>query len=511
MKKQAVKGRYLGYWSLFYCVIMLLCFPLYFHNSYIDILEAKTGFFYIVTGIYLSGTLILKIFEILADKRKGKKHQSNQKMFLTDYFLLVFITSIIVSILLADNKTTVFWGTDGKLFGMFALILCCGIYLGLSRFFQWNILFFWSCLFGTVIVSILSVCNRFGIDPLKMYNKIDPSQIKDYISTIGQINIVSSYLCVFVPLLMGLFLFTNTRTSKILYGSGSVIGIMAGICTNSDSFLLGIFVAYVCFLYWAFDSKEKINDFLILGSMGTGTLWLLSMINKLCRYPIAWRRMHRILIVSVPSVFWMIGSIFLVFLYIWVKKKMPNESENLLKKGKKFLFSLLGILFLVGIGLIIYGNMTGGTIFPSVVREYLIFNDSWGTNRGYVWKRAVKLFGELPLIQKLFGVGPGNFELFFDEYLINSMAKFGYYFQDAHNEFLQFLVTTGIVGVTGYFGMLISSIINCMKEKSEIKKVLTVVFFVWIVQGMINNPIVFTTPYIFLFIGISQIPWEETK
>ena len=512
MKKQSARERYIGYWSLCYCVVMLLCFPLFFHNSYIDILEAKTGFFYVITGIYLIGIVGGSIFLLIHQKKKEgtqKKRIKIIKWSPTDYFAVLFVIASLVSMLMADYKENVFWGIEGKLFGVFALLLCCGIYMALSHYFQWNTIFFWSCLFGVGSVSVLSVCNRFGMDPLCMYDKIDSTQIKDYISTIGQINIVSNYLCIFVPLLMGLFFFTKTKTSKILYGSGTILGIMAGVCTNSDSFFLGMLMAYFYFWYFAFDSKEKLCDFVLLGSMGTGALWMLNILNGWCQYPIECRNLQMILVSYVPSVFWLICLLIFVFLWIGIKKKMPDRMEGALKKGRRILFSLLGVVFLAGIGVIIYGNMTGGTIFPSFIREYFIFDDTWGTNRGYVWKRTVKLFGELPLFQKLFGVGPGNFELFFEEYFINSMASFGYYFQDAHNEFLQFLVTTGIVGAIGYFGMLITSVLNCMKEKETIKKVFAIVFLVWIVQGMVNNPIVFTTPYLFLFMGINQIPWEE--
>ena len=75
---------------------------------------------------------------------------------------------------------------------------------------------------------------------------------------------------------------------------------------------------------------------------------------------------------------------------------------------------------------------------------------------------------------------------------------------DAHNEFLQFLVTTGVFGVVGYFGLLISTVVSSAKKYLE-KPIMLLGIVVpcgYMAQGMVNNPTVFLTPYLFLMLGI---------
>ena len=146
----------------------------------------------------------------------------------------------------------------------------------------------------------------------------------------------------------------------------------------------------------------------------------------------------------------------------------------------------------------------------AVAQKYLIFDDSWGSNRGYVWKRTMDLFGCLPLWKKLIGCGMGMFPSFFEVFHTDSMKQLGYYFVDAHNEGLQFLVTTGIVGLVSYFGIIITTLIKNLsfvkkgKQESELSVIVPAILFVWLIQGLVNSPNVFITPYLFLFLGIGQ-------
>lgn len=82
-------------------------------------------------------------------------------------------------------------------------------------------------------------------------------------------------------------------------------------------------------------------------------------------------------------------------------------------------------------------------------------------------------------------------------------------FADPHSEVLYYLVATGFVGMIGYFGMIISAAVKCIRVKKTETIILAAVFVAWIAQGLVNNPLVFVTPYIFLFLGISR--YESTK
>ena len=134
----------------------------------------------------------------------------------------------------------------------------------------------------------------------------------------------------------------------------------------------------------------------------------------------------------------------------------------------------------------------------------------------------MRLFGKVPLWKKIIGCGMGMFPSFFKTFHADSIKQFGYYFVDAHNEFLQFLVTTGIIGCISYFGMIITTFIRNLlfirnrkkseKSGNELSVIVPAILFVWLLQGLVNSPNVFITPYLFLFIGMGQnIVTEERK
>ena len=41
--------------------------------------------------------------------------------------------------------------------------------------------------------------------------------------------------------------------------------------------------------------------------------------------------------------------------------------------------------------------------------QYLVFDDDWGTNRGYCWRIGWQSYRELPFLHQLFGFGPDTY------------------------------------------------------------------------------------------------------
>lgn len=54
-------------------------------------------------------------------------------------------------------------------------------------------------------------------------------------------------------------------------------------------------------------------------------------------------------------------------------------------------------------------NLSGKEVENSI----LVFIDSWGTNRGYVWTRTLQGYKKLPFVQKILGIGSGGVADFF--------------------------------------------------------------------------------------------------
>ena len=521
-------------WTLCYSFVLFAVFPLYYDNSYVNILRAKTSFFVIGTAVYLAGCGLLAILAAGSAKRhtytsagiKGQAGWSDRiSLSATDICCLCFVGSVLLSTLLGEDKADMCWGTSGRLFGTAVILLCAGLYVCFSRFFPvpdflpvipvnpekdaptgkrsfLRYIFVISCLAGTSVVSVLVILNCFGADPLQMYGAIDPAYIPFYMSTIGQINITAAFLCIFLPLFTGVYLFSDRVWMRILCEAGTVLVLAAGVCTNSDSFFLAIGITVLFYMAVSFKDQEKLSDCLLLFGAAAFGMALMKIGNAETG-TVAWGILQQIWL-DMP---WLIVGAALLLASLLLKKKGRIAGDTLKKGRKLWIFFWAGVLAVLLI-YIIAVNLLRPDADHAIAGSLTIFDDHWGNNRGYVWTRTVESFTQLPLIQQIFGVGPGQFPDFFAAYYEDSIQKLGGYFADAHSEYLQYLVMTGAAGMLSYIGMIVCSVRACLKRRLAVGYVLAAVLLVWMAQGAVNNPVTFTEPYLFVFMGIAQRPWK---
>ena len=496
-----------------YMMIMFLVFPLYYQNNYINMLEAKSALFVPVTlGYLVIGAVSIVLVRLSTDKQEQKcgkvLHGTKSgampvdvhKIMLLDIFFLVFLLAIVMTMIAADNFYTVWEAPECKMFGAKIILLCCGIYVISSRGYMFNKAVKLTFIVGIGAVLILTVLNRYGIDPLDMYSNLVEYQKHKYMSTIGNANILANFICIFIPLIMGLYLYAEGKAARIIYGILVYVGVMAGVATNSDSFFLGFGAAVVFLLWFAMDSKEKLCAYLSMGAIGAFAMFSLKLFNDLSSYSYKWNSLQLDLIYNIP---WLIIAAVLVaavVLLVRMDKELP------LKKIRNILFTVLGAGLVIFVIFVIRVN-TGAV---SVQSGYLTFSDEWGTNRGFVWSRTWQLFTDLPFYQQVIGIGPGEFRDFFETFNYERAAMGLPDFADPHSEVLYYLVATGFLGMIGYFGMIIAALVKCVKVRRSETIVIAAIFVSWLAQGLVNNPLVFVTPYIFLFLGISRYAVKKT-
>lgn len=521
-------------WTTIYCCCLFVLFPLFLRDGYLDIMEAKTNFFLVTTGIYLAGMLIIAVVKKM---QEGTDIFALKEIRLTDIFGIVLLIDIFLGLLLNKFDSEVLWALKGKLFGLIFLGMCCMVYLFISRTFRMNQGILWGLLLGNIFTALFVICSRFGVDIFHLYDIIVKNQRSAFLGTLGQINVVASFFCVFIPFWMGCYLSARERTSKILFGIALFFALTAGFSSNSDSIFLGIVGSYLFYLWFAFADGEKVTAYFQCGSLLFLSIFSVGFFTYLAEqqlhFTVKWDLLQQRILKY--SLLWLGIAVFLGICVRVLKNVFKKiDLKCSLKKSRTFFLGAMAVIIIFGIFIVAVnsGVLKNESAFGKyIVRDnswrdnnigsgnisiwkYFIFNDSWGSNRGYVWKRTLQLFGQLPLWKKIMGCGMGMFPSFFEPFHIDAMKQFGYYFVDAHNEFLQFLATTGIIGCISYFGMIITTLIKNLlfirnKKKSERPEnelfvIVPAILFVWLLQGMVNSPTVFTTPYLFLFLGIGR-------
>jgi len=149
---------------------------------------------------------------------------------------------------------------------------------------------------------------------------------------------------------------------------------------------------------------------------------------------------------------------------------------------------------------------------PSIVSDAPAL-ETGGTNSGQirksVWKGAVNIWKNHPLL----GTGPETFAYSFQMYKPiehNLTSEWDFIYNKAHNEYLNYLATTGTLGLISYLALIFTSIAlitNYFKKHSGIKKGLKIAILSGYVGILITNffgfSVVFTSLMFFLFPAIA--------
>lgn len=171
----------------------------------------------------------------------------------------------------------------------------------------------------------------------------------------------------------------------------------------------------------------------------------------------------------------------------------------------------MGLFFLTGmIGLL----HTMNTQFLPFLNQISIFqfNKDWGSGRGLLWYVVGKAYIEMPLIKQLFGVGADCFapylyahyayllEGFLAEWWGNAIVA------NAHNEWLNVLINSGILGMVTYMGAFITAIYRWIRSRKNVQVLIALA--ICVMSYMVNNAVSFqqvvSTPIVFILLGMGE-------
>ena len=138
------------------------------------------------------------------------------------------------------------------------------------------------------------------------------------------------------------------------------------------------------------------------------------------------------------------------------------------------------------------------------VWQFLRLEDTWGTNRGFMWRRSLDIFRDFSLWRKLFGSGPDTFYYMFQPYFEELTKYWTSSTNAAHNEYLNYLITVGILGAAAYCTALVSGLIHCLRRTKY--DPMGAVFFAAVIcygaQALVSIAQPITTPLFILFLAL---------
>lgn len=508
----------------YYLLVMFTLFPLFLTSNYSNIRHDKCYLFIIFTVLLFAAELLLGLSETDKSPQKGKMsvgdtvQQFAKKLSFTDWAVIVFLAVNIISTLLSDYPLSSFWGesehfsASGRNSGLLLMICYVTAYFLITRFFHYFEYIFAAFSCGAALVFILALLNGVYIDPFNMHAGLSLKNTLNFISTIGNKNILSSFICIALPVSVAMSVHTQKNILRALYLAVSGLGFSALMVADSDSGILGIGIFLAVYLIWYSRRIERLkfylfNVFIMLLSARIYGLFVLLTGGKVMPMD----AYQEFFVFSNASIILLASVGIITCLLFVLDSKKPGIVRS--KAVPITLVCLFVLATIAAICAVLYFSLFDTKTDLGSLETILRFNDKWGTHRGFMWIRSMWIFNDFSFVDKLFGSGPDTFYFPFSIYF-NDLMKFGDSSTNAaHNEYINYLITIGITGLASYLAIIGGAIASSIKyaKKNPLAIVCASAVICYAVQAIVNIAQPITTPLFFIFIALCESVARNTK
>lgn len=515
----------------YFILVMFVLFPLFvnltfdgsfpflhFDRGYYGIRHQKYYLFLIMAAITVISEILLLFTEGIEKTRNEYDLTSREKILkkisFPDWAMLALVFTCAVSTIFSAYKEMAFFGeidiggtTHGRNNGMLLILVYCAVYFLISRAFRFREYIFVSLAVTSGIVYLLAVLNGFYIDPLNMFAlfKDDETVWKDFLTTIGNKNMFSTFICVTLPVSFTMSIHSQKLATRIICLCSAGLGAMAMVVCDSDSAVLGMSAFLAVFLVLYSRHIARLKRYFLGVSVLLLALKLLHLIIQITHAPYKELAAFPYKLMESNTVYAvLIVSVILTALLYALDWKKPGLTLPKAVPVTLTVVLLTGVVSLL-VAMIYFSNVDTKTDLGSMER-LLRFNKAWGTHRGVMWIDSMKIFGDASLFEKLFGAGPENFYFKFQPYFPD-LYEFGDGSTDAaHNEYIQYLINIGIVGLCSYLAFVGSVTVRAVKTSKSDPIVLVYLSAVvaYLAQAVVNIALPIGTPLFIIFLAMCE-------
>ena len=424
-------------------VAVLCVFPLYIDKfSNLGLTKFSGGFTLILVFVAVLGACLLIGGKVPA----GRFAKKDPGVLWLGAFVLTGLVSTVASL----SPVSSLWGLGGYYGGFSLVVITALAYLCIRAFGRAadvDFLFFGVGV-ASSIVTVLYVLNIFNIDLIGAYRDTAVVERAQFFSTLGQKDFNAGFFAIVLPIVFYAWLTAKGRARNIAYGIPMVFGGLALAVVDAEALTLGVVVAaMVLVCHKNFDTRMVRRGALIGLSFFAWAAWMHHM--RATVYTQGGR--------SLLSHFgdWQLavpGMIFCatVWALLYWRARRGKPERSLCTVGRVMTAVCVAAVVL----LFLLANLWPG--FPSLGKldDYLVFNDDWGTYRGTGWRAAWGTWSSAPWWRLLLGYGPGSMHRAMVAWAGDALTDRMNTFYAAHNEYLEQLLTTGLLGLVAWVGFV---------------------------------------------------------
>lgn len=492
-----------------YVLIILAVFPLFYLDYYYNILQAKYYFYCAVTIIFIIVTVLLFAYKILCKNEKQQMKGRRKYFSLPEKFIIAFLIINIISTLQSDYVYESFWGNEGRYTGLFLWLLYTLGFLIISKLFNFKKWYLDIFLYAGMLVCLFGITDYFQMDILHFKVNMNPYQKNMFVSTIGNVNTYTAYVALVMGVSATLYALERKTYQLIKYFICMVISFFALIMGLSDNAYLALAALFALLPFWLFKSRTGIRRYLVILTTFSIVIWCIDLINKIIPDKVLSMdgMLRAISGFSGLEVIVVLLCLLSAGLYLFDYLGKRNDATG--KWPVLIWTTFLAVGILVFCVILCDANLGLNADRYGKLANYLVFNDNWGTHRGYNWRIALESYKNFPLLHKLFGYGPDTYGILTvtGPYYDQMRLEFNEIYDSAHNEYLQFFVTVGPFGLAAYVGLLISSLAAILKQVNKNTSAIAIAMAVicYAAQATVNINLPIATPVfmVLLAVGLS--------
>ena len=518
-------GRITSTLMTIYVLFYLCVFPLATHDKYFDILKFRFQLYWIPTLVYGILFLVLGLLYLLSDKRSNggaltAKLKENlnwnalkTKLTKTDLCFIALIFIMTLSVIFADYQYEALWGSRGRFNGLVLWLMFFVAYWLVTRFYHFKKWHLYAYLIAACLPEIWGMTDFFLLDLFGFHKNTSPEYIYTFVSSVGNINTYTNMVALHLGASAVLFVLSDTKRELLLTCTTLVISSLAIVMGISDNGLLAAAAVFAFLPFVGWNARKNIARFFIALSIFMTSVIITAQLT-IGRETMAdcdggsvfvtLGKTNAFLFLTIAL--WM----FAIVLSLYFRKEVMQAVEEKTTR----------IARRIWLGLFLAGSLTVVAVFvdantgkhPEIWNAYrnvLIFGDGWGTGRGFNWRLAWEFFTkDASLLQKMIGYGPDTYYIITMDRYKHAMRDAGYgIFDSAHNEYLEYLTTIGILGTLAYLEVLATSLRQILKKPGNACAIACgFAVLAYAVQSVVNIAIPLTTPIfmILLYVGINS-------
>ncbi|MDO4326582.1 MAG: O-antigen ligase family protein [bacterium] len=512
-----------------YALLVLCVFPLVYHNFYFDMIQTKYITYCICVGILAAGVLLivpilwymwyasLSNEQRMKEKARFSPKEIWKSLSIPDKAVLTFWLIEVISTVSSQYPYESFWGNEGRFSGLFLTTLYIFAYFSVSRLMKFQRWYLDAFLGSAMLVCLFGITDYFQMDILHFKEMMKEEQLAMFVSSIGNINTYTALVGMVSAVASVLFAKSEKWSFTVWYYFCMTISFFAIIMGLSDNAYLALAGLFGFLPFYLFKKKSGIKRYLVIVATFFTVIQCVGWINDVFQDKVLGIDGAFNLIVEfrglLPFILllWAVAG---VWQYMDSRKEKASISDDAGRFPRCIWFGVVVLVVLAVIFMLYDCNIAGNVERYGSLSNYLLFNDDWGTHRGYIWRIGMENYKKFSPWQKLVGFGPDTFGIvtFFNNFQ-DMMIRYGERFDNAHNEFLNYLITVGIAGLVAYVTFILSLLVRGFKKGGENPAVAAMLFAVicYNMQAFVNLNLPIVTPIMWMFLMMSMAAVNEKE